>query len=126
VIVLDSSVLVDYMRSDLRAHAYLRSISVDHPLTTHPVVIAELLEGVKNSRELRLHAAMWRRAKVVSATEHDLAHGLRLLAKHRLTVGIGWADCFIAATCLRLGAVLATHNVKHFGAVRGLKVVRPY
>jgi hypothetical protein len=40
--------------------------------------------------------------------------------------GVGWPDCLIAATCIRLGLPLVTLNDKHFRAIRGLRVVRPY
>ncbi len=126
MIVLDTSVLIDYARSSLRAHAYMRSIAVDQPLTTHPVAIAELLVGSRDRRDLRTHVAMWRRLRVVGVTDHDFQHALRLLAKHHLADATGWPDCIIAATCLRLGASLATLNVKHFKAFRGLRVDRPY
>jgi tRNA(fMet)-specific endonuclease VapC len=37
---------------------------------------------------------------------------------------IGLADTMIAATALSEGLTLVTRNVKHFGRIRGLKVVR--
>jgi predicted nucleic acid-binding protein len=43
-----------------------------------------------------------------------------------LSHGIGTYDILIAHTALELGAPLHTFNVKHFGAVAGLKTIQPY
>ena len=56
----------------------------------------------------------------------DLVAALSLLRQHRLSASVGWADCLIAATCIRLDLPLITCNVKHFKSLRGLRIIRPY
>jgi predicted nucleic acid-binding protein len=51
---------------------------------------------------------------------------LDLLAGFRLSHGVGWPDCLIAATAIRLGRPVATTNVKHFTPFPNLQVIRPY
>ena len=48
------------------------------------------------------------------------------VARLNLSHGIGWPDCLIGATALRLRVAVVTLNDKHFKAIRGLRVVRPY
>ena len=43
-----------------------------------------------------------------------------------LSHGIGTLDMLITHTALELGLPLHTFNVKHFGAVAGLTILRPY
>jgi len=56
----------------------------------------------------------------------DMNVALDLLRAYSLAHRIGWADCFIAATCLRLRIPLVTFNDKHFKPIPGLSVLRPY
>ncbi len=92
----------------------------------HPVCCAELLEGTQNRGELgrTLEFLAGFRRMMVKPADFDVC--LSLLAQLRLSHGVGWADCLIAATCIRVGLPLVTLNDKHFRAIRGLKVIRPY
>jgi len=38
---------------------------------------------------------------------------------------IGYYDMIVAATALERGSAVATFNTKHFGQIRGLKMIRP-
>ena len=58
--------------------------------------------------------------------EADGLAALDLYRHFRLSHGVDWPDCQIAATALRLGVEVYTQNVKHFTAFPGLRVVRPY
>jgi predicted nucleic acid-binding protein len=51
---------------------------------------------------------------------------LDLFKKYRLSHGVDWPDCQIAATARRLGLEVYTQNLKHFAAFPGLRVVRAY
>ncbi len=46
--------------------------------------------------------------------------------RYSLSHGVGWPDCLIAATALRLGLPVVTLNDKRFKVFKGLRVVRPY
>jgi len=93
---------------------------------THPVCAAELLEGARDRadfRDLQRFLIAFRRVAVKAG---DFQRCLELMDQHRLSHGIGWADCLIAATCIRLRLPLATLNDRHFSPVGGLRVLRPY
>ena len=58
--------------------------------------------------------------------ESDADLSIDLLKSCRLSHGVGWPDCLIAATALRSSLTVVTTNVKHFSVIPTLQVVRPY
>lgn len=124
--IIDASVLIDCLRGVPEAQEHLRAASSQGPLTTHFVAAAEVITGARNRSELKGATGLLRRFEMVPTNESDSVHSLRLLRRHRLAGGVGWPDCLIAATCLRLGHTIVTLNDKHFRVFRGLRVIRPY
>lgn len=125
-LIIDTSVLVDSLRGSTQSAEYLGQIRrTGHPVI-HPVVEAELVAGARNRRELKLVERMLSRFDRVELDAIDARLSLRLLKRHRLSDGVSWEDCLLAATGLRRGAVLVTLNCKHFRAFRGLRVQDPY
>lgn len=125
-LVIETSVLVDYRRNVPTAIEYVNALVDGQIAFAHPVSAAELIVGARNKidlAELLNYLSSFRRLTVKSS---DLEHCLHLVAQHRLSHGIGWPDCLIAATCIRLDLPLVTLNDKHFKPIRGLRVVRPY
>ncbi|MFN0011585.1 MAG: PIN domain-containing protein [Phycisphaerales bacterium] len=124
--VIDSAVIIDYMHEHAAARAFLDpALRVGEPVI-HTITAAEVLMGARNAADLRQTNRFLRQFALIAPTADDSLHSLQLLRGLKLSHGIGWPDCLIAATCLRLGHTLATTNVKHFRAVQGLRVVRPY
>jgi predicted nucleic acid-binding protein len=68
---------------------------------------------------LALYRTLW-------LSQSAQASALSFLSQHRLSAGIGFLDCLLAATAIENGLVLATVNDKHFRPLSGLKVERPY
>ena len=124
--LIDASILIDCLRGVPAAHDCLRAAAGRQALITHFVAAAEVLTGSRDRADLRAGANLLRRFVLVPAHEADSPLALRLLRRHRLADGVGWPDCLIAATCLRLGHGITTLNDKHFRVFRGLRVVRPY
>jgi predicted nucleic acid-binding protein len=126
--ILDSSVLIDCLRGHAGAVAFLRShtVVIGGPPTTHLLVVAELYAGARDARELRAVQSFLAPFQLTVPNERDGLAALDLFRQHRLSHGVDWPDCQIAATALRLGVEVLTLNVKHFSAFPGLRVVRPY
>ena len=124
--VIDSAVIIDYMHEHAAARAFLDPALRAGDAVIHTITAAEVLMGVRDARDLRQTDRFLRQFVLVAPTAEDSLHSLQLLRGLKLSHGIGWPDCLIAATCLRVGRPLATTNVKHFRAVQGLRVVRPY
>lgn len=125
-VVLDSTVLIDYTRANQKAHAFLAATRSTSTLATHAVVVAEVLSGARDKTEMREIEETLAPLRMLTPHASDFTTCLALLRQHLLAGGVDWPDCLIAATCLRRGLPIATTNDKHFKAIRGLRVIRPY
>lgn len=119
--VVDTSVLIDHLREDDRAHAALRQArKIDQRVSASVLTKVEILAGMRPSeRELTrrlLDSIEW------LEVDDDLAERAGDLAARYLRShpGIEAVDYVIAATVQRLGASLLTRNLKHFPMLDGL------
>lgn len=119
--VVDTSVLIDHLREDDRAHAALRQArKIDRRVSASVLTKVEILAGMRPSeRELTrrlLDSIEW------LEVDDDLAERAGDLAARYLRShpGIEAVDYVIAATVQRLGASLLTRNLKHFPMLDGL------
>lgn len=124
--LIDSAVVIDHLRGHAGAMGFLNAQRAAGRPMTHVVVVAEVLEGARDAREQAALKTFFADFDVIPASEADSHLSLDLLAGFRLSHGVGWPDCLIAATALRLGRPVATTNVKHFMPFPNLQVVRPY
>jgi len=117
-LLLDTDVLVDYLRghdaaiSYVKAHADRVVISV--------ITIAELYAGVRDdaeSRELDEFLRLFPHLPVT--TDIARAGGLHK-RRYARSHGVGLADGLLAATAEAHGAELKTLNVKHYPVFAGL------
>jgi predicted nucleic acid-binding protein len=122
-VLVDSSIFIASWRGDTTAHAFLLRAAPD--IRLHPVVEAELLCGARDAAHLREITTLLDLMPRVAIKNADMTAAIGLLRTHYLSQKIGWADCVIAATCLRLGLRLATLNAKHFRVIRGLRTQQP-
>jgi predicted nucleic acid-binding protein len=125
-LVIDTSVLIDYRRNNPDAAAFLLGLLSSNRALVHPVCASELLQGALDRADLRRSIEFLAAFKRPAVKPADFEQCLALLVQLRLAHGIGWPDCLIAATCMRLRLPLVTLNDKHFRSIRGLKLVRPY
>jgi predicted nucleic acid-binding protein len=125
-LVFDTSILVDHTRGIASALAYVRALRHSIRPCAHTVSAAEFLSGARNKKEWREAELYLSQFRMIVPNAGDFRQCLMLLGSHRLRDGIGWPDCLIAASCLRLGIPILTLNDKHFRVVKTLKVIRPY
>lgn len=124
--IIDSSILIDCLRGHADAIAFLAAESVGHKARTHLFVAVELLAGARNKAEMTTINSFIQLLEISAPTEADGLNGLDWYRQLRLSHGVDWPDCQIAATALRLGVPVVTLNVKHFSSFPGLQVIRPY
>ena len=124
-IIVDTSVLIDHLRGEKRAHALLAEAARSgHELWSVTPVRTEILAGMRDHERLQtlglLNALRWLEVTVELA---DAAGSLarRFLRSHR---GVDTMDYLVAAAVQHLEAQLYTLNIKHFPMFRGLR--RPY
>jgi len=122
--LVDTSVLIDYLRGDDRARNLLESERQVGVLNGSEITRLEVLAGMRPAEEdatrLLLSTLAWHPIDAPVA-EKAGELGRRWLASHR---SIDGADLAIAATALLLGVRLLTLNVRHFPMFSGLR--RPY
>lgn len=121
-ILLDTDVLIDYMRDEASAVKLLRSqLAEGQRLITSVVSKAELLAGMREEEErptVRLLGSL-----ALAGVDDEIATRAGAFARHYRSghPGIGLADYLIAATAQVLGASLWTQNPRHFPMFTGLK-----
>jgi predicted nucleic acid-binding protein len=125
-VLIDTSILVDFRRNHSDASGYVMSLLERDAACLHPVAAAELLDGVRDRKDLLETAHFLQAFRRVAVKPADFEACLGCMSQFRLSHGIGWPDCLIAATALRLKLPVATLNDRHFRPFRGLKVIRPY
>lgn len=124
--LFDSSVLIDCLRGRPAAVTFLAAASAAARLRTHLLVAAELLTGARDKNELALIDSFLSAFDLAVPDAPDGLAALDLYRRFRLSHGVDWPDCQIAATALRLGTAVFTQNVKHYNVFPGLRVVRAY
>jgi predicted nucleic acid-binding protein len=122
--LVDTSVLIDYLRGHAPAAEVLERERVAAPLHASEMTRLEVLAGMrkKESRrtELLLSTLIWHPVDTEVAEEAG-ALGRTWLPSHNTIDG---TDLAIAATTIRIGARLLTRNVRHFPMFDGLST--PY
>jgi len=124
--LFDTTILIDLLRDDHRAEAYLNDLPDDTGLYTHAMVKIEVLLGIHSAKELGKFDRLFRQFELLHPNDADSATSLASLRRLHLSHKIGYPDCIIAATAIRHGLPVVTINDRHFRLFHGLKVLRPY
>jgi predicted nucleic acid-binding protein len=121
-LLLDTDVLIEYLRGRSEAVEYLESLSSDLYLSM--ISVAELFAGVKDDEEERSLRRFLLAFVILPVTE-KVARVCGLYRRDfRPSHGTGLADALIAATAEENGANLVTFNRRHFPMVPRITV--PY
>lgn len=123
-VLVDTSVIIDYLRGHHGAEEVLESERVGAPLHASEITRLEVLAGMMANEEggtrSFLSVFIWHPVDTLIA-ERAGELGRRWLPSHR---SIHSADLAIAATAMVTGCKLVTCNVKHFPMFTDLK--KPY
>jgi hypothetical protein len=122
--LVDTSVLIDYLRGRQDAAELLETERAAAPLYASEITRLEVLAGMKPAEQdgtrLLLSTLLWHPVDMEVAEEAG-ALGREWLRSHHT---IDSADLAIAATAIRTGSRLLTLNVRHFPMFTGLQA--PY
>lgn len=110
--LIDTDVLIDYLRGTPPAVAYLEA-QQDHILLS-AITIAELYAGVRDGRERKALAAFVSAFEVAPLDQAIAEKGGLYRRDYGKSHGTGLADALIAATAAVHQATLVTLNRKHF------------
>ena len=122
--ILDTDILIDLVRQHPAATTWFATLSLMPSVSG--IAALELTFGCLNARELR----------AVTNVSHSIPDRLALgtgssarlgrLPPLHLSHGLSVMDALIAVTAVGQGLTLVTLNIRHFQAVPGLQIVRPY
>lgn len=123
---VDTDVLIDIARKDHRALDFWRRAEARSTMTCSVISVFELLAGCRNLKEQRAMLRSLSTVDIVQVESGDSVQALQWYRSYHLSRGVGFLDCFVAAAARRLDCQVHTLNTKHFRAIPGLKIMRPY
>ena len=120
-ILLDTDVLVDFLRGYKKAVTFVEANSPRIILSS--IVVAELYAGVKGDAEQTVLENLVSLFRVIPVTAVIAKAGGLYKRVYGKSHGVGLADAIIAATSEVENADLKTLNVKHYPMIKGLRPV---
>ena len=111
-LLLDTDVLIDYLRGRAEAITYIESLT--EPLLVSTITIAELYSGVREGDERVALQAFLSAFETVDVSPAIAVKGGLFRRDWGKSHKVGLADALIAATAEVRGATLITLNIKHF------------
>jgi hypothetical protein len=121
-LLLDTDVLIDYLRDRAEAVTYLEALT--SPLLISSITVAELYAGVREGAERKKLEIFVSAFQVVALDAGMALAGGLFRRDYGKSHGTGLANALIAATAEREQAVLVTLNKKHFPMLSDIHV--PY
>jgi predicted nucleic acid-binding protein len=118
-ILLDTDVLVDFLRGHSKAVAFVNAHSARIILSS--IVVAELYAGVKGDAEQAALEDFVSLFRVVPVSAEIAKSGGLYKRDYGKSHGVGLADAILAATAEAENAELKTFNRKHYPMLKGLR-----
>ncbi len=124
MILVDSDVLIRFLRGDPQARLRLTLLQQTDELGCSVITAFEVLRGATTAQipAAELLLASLTQHPVTEAIAREAAEEWRALRKRNVTLSL--PDVLIGVTARTLGATLLTGNVKHF-PLDGLTVISP-
>jgi predicted nucleic acid-binding protein len=120
--LVDTDVLIDYLRNMEGAADYLDSIGE----WTYSVVTAmELITGAANQKDVKKLEKILNDYREMPLSQEIGSRARELMKTHAKSAGLLPLDALIAATALHERVRLSTKNKKHFRNIEGLDVEVP-
>jgi len=117
-VLLDTDVLVDFLRGHVKAVAFINNCSGRIVLSA--IVVAELFAGVKGGSEQSALEAFVSLFRIVFVDVEIAKAGGLYKSKFGRSHGVRLADAILAATADAENAELKTLNTKHYPMLKGL------
>ena len=121
-VLIDTDVLIDYLRDRADAVAYVESLT--EPQLISAITVAELYAGVREGRERTALDSFVMAFQIVPVDSAIAFKGGLYRRDYGKSYGVGLADALIAASSEIRGAKLVTLNSKHFPMLSA--VITPY
>jgi predicted nucleic acid-binding protein len=119
MILVDTDVMIDYLRGNAGAVTFVKTHA--DLILLSSIVVAELYAGVKGEAEQATLDALISLFRVVPVTVEVARAGGLLKRDFGRSHGVGLADAILAATARAEHAELGTLNVKHYPMIEGIR-----
>jgi predicted nucleic acid-binding protein len=127
MVIIDTSVIIDHLRSNGAKETYLMKLAKKYnknELSLSLITVQELYEGKSsNDKEKELYMLATISALNILPYDYQISKRAGELARG-LVLPIEFADAAIAATALEHNSYLATLNQKVFAQIKDLQMVR--
>ena len=124
--LVDTDVLIWYMRGDQNAYDLIRSFN---SFCISSITYMELVQGLRNKNELKILRNTLQNwdVKTLYISEEISAKALFYVEEYFLSHSMQLADALIGATAVHYGLTLITANDKHYKVIKGLdmEIFRP-
>lgn len=121
-LLLDTDVIVDYLRGHEAALAYIDTLQARPSLSV--VVVAELYAGIREGEERSRLEILLKNANIIPLNEPTAVEGGLLRRQYAKSHNIGLADALIAATAISFQLQVVTLNKRYFPMLND--VIVPY
>lgn len=125
MIILDSDVIIDFLRRHPPAIDWLHSLG-DNEIALPGYVAMELVQGCSNKTELRELERFIANFEVVWPSPQTCDRALLIFTQFNLSHNLGMLDALIGLTAVALEEPLYTFNQKHYAVIPDLVTLQPY
>lgn len=126
MIIIDSDILVDYLRNHKPARKFVDSTFKKRQYYISVITAIELIRGAKDRESQVVAQDLISKYQIPCLSEKISLLSYKLITKYHLSHSLAMADALIAATALKHKAQLLTKNVKDFDFIPKIKVKSPY
>lgn len=121
MILLDTCILIDYLRNKPEVVSYIEQKGKNNFILS-TVVTIELFKGVRNKTELRTLQKELQYFSLLEIDNNVSSLANKLAENYALSHQMGLGDTLIAATALIYSLELKTYNLKDFQFIPSLKL----
>jgi predicted nucleic acid-binding protein len=120
MIIVDTSVWIDFLKGSKGFVSNLKQLLERREVLGLSVVFGELLQGAKNTKEVRTITGFWINLPKMDESELFLEGGQLSYQNKLFATGVGLIDCVILAAAIRAKAEVWTFDKKLIKVIKEL------
>lgn len=125
MLIVDTDVMVDLLRQHQPALDWLDDLGDEQPLIPG-LVAMELIDGCKNTREVRSTREVLSRYHIIWPSEDTCVSAQSVFTDNKPKYGLGIIDALVGQMAVTLGLPLVTFSKKHYQCIPQLQTIQPY